>query len=129
MIFIRVRALTPVPAVVDVCNPLKLLISVTGRLLLAAKSFAPVVPGAVLPKAPIVAEAYVLVPVKSDVPGVNVELLLNRISPLNRNACFPCVQLNVSETVHVGVFPFEVGATLQPEATPAAGAFVGGLEP
>jgi hypothetical protein len=119
MTFIRVLAFAPEP---PLCNPERL-----GLLL-----FRPVVAnalGAVLPKDPIVAEAYVLVPTKSVVPGVIVELLLSRNSPLKRNACVPRVQLNVSEKVHVGVFPFDVGATLQPAAVPAAGAFVGGLEP
>jgi len=59
-------------------------------LLLFEKSFGPIVPGAegVLACAPIVAETYVDEPVKSDVPGVMVELLLYRNSPLNRTEWF-----------------------------------------
>lgn len=66
-------------------NPRRLFGSLVGRELLLEKSLGPVVPGAVEPNAPIVAEAYVDVPTKSTVPGVSVVLLLSRNSPLKRN--------------------------------------------
>jgi hypothetical protein len=67
-------------------NPSKLFGSLAGRVLLFEKSLMPAVPGAVVPNAPIVAEAYVVVPTKSTVPGLSTSLLLSRNSPLNRKA-------------------------------------------